>query len=94
MVAGGRCVAVRGTAERLPLSAKVPTRYTADAKCCCERPATVGEALECCPSWQAGGAAHAVARDGRTVSVVEIRETHHVHHHGSSAVIRARKPQG
>jgi hypothetical protein len=28
MDADVRCVAVSGTAERLPLSAKVPTRYT------------------------------------------------------------------
>jgi hypothetical protein len=32
MAAGGRCAAVSGTAVRLPLSAKVLTRYTAGAR--------------------------------------------------------------
>jgi hypothetical protein len=39
MGAGRRCAAVGWTAERLPLSAKVPTRYTPGARCWCDRPA-------------------------------------------------------
>jgi hypothetical protein len=37
MAAGWRCAAVGGTAKRLRLSAKVPTRYTAGAESCCDR---------------------------------------------------------
>jgi hypothetical protein len=44
--AGGRCAAVGGTAERLPLSAKVPTRYTPGAKFRCNPPANRREAFE------------------------------------------------
>jgi hypothetical protein len=67
MAAGWLCTAVGGTAERLPLSPKVPTRYTTGASSVATARRTVGDAFDAGLDglrWRAGGATSRVVRDG------------------------------
>jgi hypothetical protein len=72
MGAGRRCAAVGWTAERLPLSAKVPTRYTPGASCWCDRPAEGRRSVRrrsARPGSTSRRSGSRVVRDGRVVAV-------------------------
>jgi hypothetical protein len=72
MGAGRRCAAIGATVERLPLSAKVPTRYTPGASWWCDRPAKGRRSVRrrsARPGSTSRRSGSRVVRDGRVVAV-------------------------